>query len=658
MRLRAFAIIALAGCASGGRRSPSPTPPSTSTSPASPSPSSSPATSSPPAATSAELPPVPLVLGPLDLKVVYPPSGHLIQSRDSNFVLGSLGNGHATLTINGTPVPVLPNGSFLAFLPNPSPDHPQYDLVAVLGADTARVSRTVRLLPPPLSLLDTGALVVDSSSVTPSGRLALGDDERVRVSVRAPANATVIWRGIGGNGGNGGDSTRIAALVSEGALPGPHPGETAVSGGVTARYAGDPNRWATELPASELRAASELLVTRGADTVRLPVPAITPAPPPGTWGMLGADTSSMSDTDRVITGRPVPNGTYKWLLMPGTVVPVTGWAGDFTRVRLDPALEIWVRTSDVRLLPTGWSPRSRVAGNAAIRPSAAWVDLVIPMSSRPPFLVEEGDHTITLTLYGVHGNTDILNYGASDSLTKNDSLVKVVRWVPVSTDRVRYTLELTSAPYGYLAFWENGRFVLRVRRPPQVNAAHPLSGLTIAVDPGHPPIGATGPTGLWEPVPTLAVGEAVKAMLEARGATVVMTRTAADPVALEDRPVTARRANAHVLVSIHLNALPDGVNPFTTNGTGAYFFHPQSAPLARALQRGMVRRMGLRDLGVNYDNLALARPTWMPAVLCEGAFIMLPDQEAALRTPEFQEAYARGIVDGLENYFRSLAAHR
>ena len=51
---------------------------------------------------------------------------------------------------------------------------------------------------------------------------------------------------------------------------------------------------------------------------------------------------------------------------------------------------------------------------------------------------------------------------------------------------------------------------------------------------------------------------------------------------------------------------------------------------------------------MNYDNLAVVRGTWYPAVLCEGAFIMLPDQEAALRTPEFQERYARGIADGLE----------
>jgi N-acetylmuramoyl-L-alanine amidase len=194
-----------------------------------------------------------------------------------------------------------------------------------------------------------------------------------------------------------------------------------------------------------------------------------------------------------------------------------------------------------------------------------------------------------------------------------------------------------------------------VRRPPAVRAQAPLQGLTIAVDPGHPPIGATGPTGLYEPVPTLAIGLEVKRLLEAEGAAVVMTRATADPVPLNDRPVIARRANAHALISIHLNALPDGVNPFVSNGTGAYYFHPQAVSLARALQRGMVARMGLPDLGINYDNLALARPTWMPSVLCEGAFLMIPEQEAALRTPEFQRAYARGVVDGLADYFRSLA---
>jgi N-acetylmuramoyl-L-alanine amidase len=143
-------------------------------------------------------------------------------------------------------------------------------------------------------------------------------------------------------------------------------------------------------------------------------------------------------------------------------------------------------------------------------------------------------------------------------------------------------------------------------------------------------------------------------MLEDRGARVLMTRAADTSVALNDRPIIARRANVQAFVSVHLNAYGDGSNPFLHPGTGTYYFRAHSSPLARDVQRGMVAQLGLEDLGTNYDNLAVVRGTWYPAILCEGAFIMLPDQEAALRTPEFQERYARGIADGLEEYFRKL----
>ena len=48
----------------------------------------------------------------------------------------------------------------------------------------------------------------------------------------------------------------------------------------------------------------------------------------------------------------------------------------------------------------------------------------------------------------------------------------------------------------------------------------------------------------------------------------------------------------------------------------------------------------------------------MPEVLTEGLFLMLPEQEAAMRSAEGRERYARAVVDGLEAYFRGLAAGR
>jgi len=71
-----------------------------------------------------------------------------------------------------------------------------------------------------------------------------------------------------------------------------------------------------------------------------------------------------------------------------------------------------------------------------------------------------------------------------------------------------------------------------------------------------------------------------------------------------------------------------------------------------------MKRLGLRDLGVHYQNLAVARPSWYPSALTEGAFVIIPEQEAAMRNPAYIRRYAEGIVVGLEEYFRELARGR
>jgi N-acetylmuramoyl-L-alanine amidase len=182
-----------------------------------------------------------------------------------------------------------------------------------------------------------------------------------------------------------------------------------------------------------------------------------------------------------------------------------------------------------------------------------------------------------------------------------------------------------------------------------------LFGRTITIDPGHPPIGARGPTGLWEPEATLPVGFKVQELLQAKGVKVIMTRTSPAPVDLYLRPAISRRENAEAFVSIHLNAVPDGQNPFRAQGTTTYHYYPHSEALADSVHRTAVLHLALPDKGVKRENFAVIRGTWMPSILVEGAFIIMPDQEAALRTPEYQLQYAQGIVDGLENYFRGLA---
>ena len=506
----------------------------------------------------APLPPMPLVEGPLAPRVVYPQANQMIGSRDSTFILGSVGHGRASLTINGQPVRVWPNGSYLAFVPNPPPTAPQYELVAVLGNDTARVTQPVRVAGMPV------------------------------------------------------DSTKP--------LPPPPP----------------PN-------------------------------VVTDTTP--TWVVLGDSASVASDTDRVIIGRPGPNGVYRWFLMPGTRVQLTGRYPGFARIRLDSALQIWVDAADAKTFAWDTAAPRRVAQNARVRSSNEWSDLVIPVGDRPAYFVEEKERSIDFTLYDTRGGTDVVSFPTADSL------IKSVEWTADRTERIRYTLRLTQEPFGYLVFMENNAIVLRVRRKPPAlgtvmvrsgpTSAAPgtlvpssaLRGLTIVVDPGHPPAGATGPTGLYEGDAVLPVGFALQRILTERGANVVMTRTTRDAVDLALRPVIARRANGHAFVSLHYNAYGDGINPFTQrNGMEVYFYRPHSEPLARAVQTHMLRYIPLEDQGVFFRSLAVVRNTWMPAILVEGGFIIIPEQENAFRTPAFQERYARAVADGLENFFRGIRA--
>jgi len=46
------------------------------------------------------------------------------------------------------------------------------------------------------------------------------------------------------------------------------------------------------------------------------------------------------------------------------------------------------------------------------------------------------------------------------------------------------------------------------------------------------------------------------------------------------------------------------------------------------------------------------RPTQYPAVLVECAFIMLPEQEALLKTEQFQNKLASSIRRGIEKFLR------
>ncbi len=600
----------------------------------------------------AGLPPVPAIeratLVPL---VQYPSENQLITSRDSNFVLGSVGSGDAKLSINGVDVSLASNGAFIAWLPNPPVSAPRYDLVVSRGNELVRRSVRIRYAMR-TTIPAEGARLVDSGSVLPLRGFFAVASEWIRVSVRAAANARVQLELADGTRQAMATESSVRATSRRAAESGRDPiAPQSMPLGTAPSDSDVGTVFATDVPASALLTSAYIVAERGTDTVRLAVPIVQVSAPNTRWlGVLRSTSVVGSDTDRVINARTIPDGTYKWLLLPGTVLDITGKQNGWTRVKLDDALDVWLANDDIVALPEGSAMPRRVTGGVRVSPSREWVDVSIAMGERPAFLVEPDGRTLVLTLYGVQANPEI------SPILGNDTLVRRISWDQVGTNRVRFTFALSQPTYGWLSMWDESRraFVLRIRRKPTIDSVRPLAGLTIAVDPGHPPAGATGPTGLYEGHAVLPVAERLYQLLLARGARPILTRETLAPVGLTERAVAARRMNAHAFVSIHLNALPDGVNPFTANGTSTLFYHQSSEPLARPVQSALVASFGLRDLGVHYQNLAVARPTWYPSVLTEGLFLMMPEQEAAMRNPGFLLRYATAIADGLEAYFREL----
>ena len=626
----------------------------------------------------------PAAADPIRLRVVYPSLTDVVRVRDSSFLFGSVADPRTRLSINGHPVRVWPNGAWLAWIPFPPDTLMQFRIEASSSGDSSvlmyQVRRDRASLP---RLLSVGAAWIDSVSLSPQGQVWLPRSEYLTLSVRAVEGADIKVRLPDGKRirllpekqaeevlpalrAFDWDTTKLRTPeevryvgVVRGRAFGPDAGPilrgtTAALVRVLARAAlrcvtGTP----CPVPYAELVSLESpwatVEATLGGDTVRARWPlqvALVDTLPVVT--MFNDDTAGQGSTDSLTPGRAVPGGTYNWFFPTGTRAAVTGRVNDDVRLRLSPISEAWAPVSDALPLPPGTPEPSATVGSVTVTTADDRAVVRIPLTQRVPFQVVESERTLALTLYNAAGDVDWMRYGT-------DPLVRQLTWLQPQRGEVTLTIELSAPVWGYRARWSRNDLILELRRPPRLSATNPLRGRTIAIDPGHPPFGSTGPTGLREAEANLAVALQLRTMLQNAGAKVLMTRVSDSAVDLWPRVASAEQSGSELFVSIHNNAVPDGVNPFTNNGTSVFYNQPRSVPLAAAVQESLVRQLKLPDLGIARGDLAVIRGTWMPSVLVEGMFIIMPEQEAALRTRSGTRRYARGVYEGITRFLQAQA---
>lgn len=601
------------------------------------------------------LPPIPRVRGPLALRVVYPQPGSVLDIGDSTFVLGSTGTGDAALTVAGQPVAVAANGAWLAWIRVPDGPAPVLEVRATRGAEQATVQlpiRRARSFVPPAA-----GPWVDTATFVPRGRLWRPAGEPVPVAVRAAPGAQVTLRL--------GDGRRIPLLPAEG-METPSAARLAFDRDTTRRtarvttdrYAGlldadavgaDPGPVLPGAPAAGRDAPDAVLeVALGGDTVRAVWPLQLARLPAGPLVVrLDDDPAGTGAGDSVIVGRTRPGGTYHWFFRTGTRAQLNGRHDDTAELRLGRGHAAWVAAAEAELQPAGTPPPAAVIGALTLEPRADRLVLRLPWSAMVPVQVLERPSGLTLRIHAAVADADWIRYGGTDPL------VTRIAWRQAADDLVEVDVDLARPLWGWLLHATPGAAVLEVRRPPVIDPRRPLAGRRIVLDPGHPPLGATGPTGLREAEANLAVARRLAPMLRAAGATVLLTRDADTAVALGARVPFAEAAGADLLVSIHNNALPDGVEPYANSGTSVFYNRLPGLALARAVQEALVRSLGVRGLGIAQGDLALVRGTWVPAVLTEGLFMPVPAHEAALRDPRGQRRYALAVRQGIEAFLRA-----
>jgi N-acetylmuramoyl-L-alanine amidase len=218
----------------------------------------------------------------------------------------------------------------------------------------------------------------------------------------------------------------------------------------------------------------------------------------------------------------------------------------------------------------------------------------------------------------------------------------------------------------------------------------------IFIDPGHGghDPGALGPTGLEEKTVVLQVAKELRQLIrqEMPQHRVVLTREQDVFIPLAERARMANEQQAQVFISIHANSSPNreasGIETwylsFTASARAKKIaarenmmseqqlsilelilrdMHDtdrinQSAVMARSMQSALAEHMaaqysGVIPRGVEGAPFAVLQHTRMPSVLVELAFISNPQEEARLRTRQYQRALAQGILQGLRQFLQT-----
>ncbi|BAU43361.1 N-acetylmuramoyl-L-alanine amidase [Leptolyngbya sp. O-77] len=238
-------------------------------------------------------------------------------------------------------------------------------------------------------------------------------------------------------------------------------------------------------------------------------------------------------------------------------------------------------------------------------------------------------------------------------------LIQRFDWQQISPTQVQYTVQLNSRhQWGYQLRYEGTSLVLSLRNPPVLSSSRrqPLTGLRIFLDPGHggpDDLGARGPTGYPEKDVALIVSKLLRDRLQARGATVIMSRTEDIDLGPNERAAMIVEQEPHLAPQHSLQrSAPTMAMRSTPQASARSGIKNQAQDLAEFLHDYLVETRDRPSYGVFWNNLALTRPAVAPSVLLELGFMINPFEFEWIVDSQEQARLADALADGIEAWLQ------
>ena len=575
----------------------------------------------------------------LNLQIVYPKDNANINAY-STFFIGNTTPG-AKLKINNERVKVYPNGGFVHVI-NLNPGTNVINISSALGETIKKMTRTI-YTPQYEVTIPQSPLKIKIDSITPQENVVYKAGDLLQVSFKGSTGNKAYF-----SIGNKRKNIPMAEQSPKYIRQEPVYGSSVISSvnPVKGIYKG------TYRIKSHDKFSNEPLIVKLVSNrnkvdykTKTIISTVFPDSPP---------TIARIKTDYA-TVRNYPGKSRLTPLPEGTLITLTGRQGNNFRFKMGNSLNGWILGNDITVLPEGTPVSESSIDLINIVPQDDSVCIKIPLSQKLPIVIDQdSENSMSLKIFGAKANIDLFSYD------HQDKFLKEVKWFQETNDTVKIDIKAASKQFwGYKYYYEGDTLVLELKKPPLINPDNPLKNITICLDPGHggQEEGAIGPTGIPEKEVNLQIALKLKKILEGKGAKVIMTRATDEEVGLYDRVKYAVDNDSLILLSIHNNSLPDGRNPYKEHGTSSYYYHSQSLPLAKILQKALLEDLNFNDFGIFWSSFALTRPPEVLAVLMEIGFMINPDEYDSIIDPAFQDKIAASIARGLE-YFLFVNSDR